>query len=415
MLGGTYTPRMAQAAAWYWRVTASMWADRALVAAVAVVGAVGVLVRESPALGWGVSGRVLAGVGALLLVGILTAGVLWWRRSRPLGVLAAALLGVVVAAWVRPPGLFSAQVVTEVMVACFAIGAWSRRPWASGAVLVLVTALLTAVSRAGATSVWNAFALGLAVVVLPAVAGMASRARRRYLHEVEQRLAEAVRDQDAQARRAVVEEQARIARELHDIVAHHVSLIGVQAGAARTALVVAPQRTATALLAIEASSRDAVTEMRRLLHALRPLDAMAVPDPQPGLHRLPELFASVRAAGFDLCLRTEGVQETVHRGLSLAVYRVVEEALTNVTRHSGARNATVVVRVDPDRIMVDVEDPGPIRPSDRTAGSPTFRGGRGLVGMSERVALYDGTLRCGPTPGGGFRVTAVMPRVGGPG
>ncbi len=401
---------MKDTAALYRRVTSSAWMDRGLVAAVAVVGVVGIVVRE---LGAGSDLPMPAFIGLLLVSGA-TAALLRWRRSHPTAVLLGGMLAVIVAAFIRPPGLAAGQVVIELILVCFAIGSWSRRIWLPGILLVGLMIALTAGSRDTAPSLWNALALALALVALPAVAGLASRARRDYLRQVEQRLVEAERERDERARVALRDERARIARELHDVVAHHVSLIGIQAGAARTALAAAPDHVAAALSAIEATSRDAIVEMRHLLQALRPLDGPEPTDPQPGLHRIGELVQGLRGAGYDLTVRADGVDESLPPGLSLSAYRVVEEALTNVTRHSAARTADVTVVVTVDEVTVTVEDPGPgvrHRPHP-VASSPGAEGGRGLIGMAERVHLYGGTLRSGHTASGGFAVTATLRRDG---
>jgi signal transduction histidine kinase len=199
----------------------------------------------------------------------------------------------------------------------------------------------------------------------------------------------------------VLDERTHIARELHDVVAHHVSLIGVQAGAARTALASSPDATRDALLAIEASSRAAVGEMHALLGALRDGDDGAPLAPQPGLAQLEPLVATFRATGLDVQLDACRAAD-LPPALDLTCFRIVEEALTNVVRHSGARSATVRVQVDADEVRVTITDPGP------AVGGPGR--GRGLVGLAERVALFGGRHRAGPTGSGGFEVAATLPR-----
>jgi signal transduction histidine kinase len=278
----------------------------------------------------------------------------------------------------------------------------------------------------------QATTLALALTGFPLVAGYAARARRQYVEEVEQRLFQAERDRDAQARQAIEEERTRVARELHDVVAHHVSLIGVQAGAARRALAcdlgsgagagTAAGATEAALRAIESSSREAVGEMRQLLDVLRPLrpaggDRRWEP-PQPGLHALPRLVERWRAAGFAVDCDTRGLDADppLPPTLSLSCYRVVEESLTNVARHSTSRSVAVAVVVGVDAVQIAVRDPGPARawvepgvvPWVEPGAAPA--GGRGLVGMAERVALFGGHMTSGTTADGGFAVEAVLPR-----
>jgi signal transduction histidine kinase len=352
---------------------------------------------------------VAAGVSAGL-----AAGAVWWRRQRPLATLAALFVVAVVAAEAVPPGLYSLQTGLELMVICFAIGAWSTRPRTVLAVSVLLLAALVAGALDDGSNLLQATTLALALAGFPLVAGYAARARRQYVEEVERRLVQAERDRDARARRAIEEERTRIARELHDVVAHHVSLIGVQAGAARRALgrdaAAGGDASATeaALLAIESSSREAVGEMRQLLQVLRPADGDAGREaPQPGLHALPTLAERWRAAGVAVDCRTRGLDTAppLPSTLSLSCYRVVEESLTNVARHSAARSARVAVDVGADAVHITVHDPGPAEPA-----APAAAGGRGLVGMAERVALFGGSLTSGTTDDGGFVVEAVVPR-----
>jgi signal transduction histidine kinase len=265
-------------------------------------------------------------------------------------------------------------------------------------VALMALAVVGAVHDGGGVAA--SFAYSFALVALPAVLGYATRTRRQYLAEVEARLAAAERDRDERARVAVVEERQRIARELHDVVAHHVSLIGVQAGAARTALTSSPERAAAALSAIEESSRAAVGEMRQLLDVLAPRDGLA--PPQPDLAAVPVLVDRWRASGVRVDAQLTGDPSTVAPTVSACAYRIVEEALTNVARHSAAMEVTVRVRID-QVVHVEVSDPGPRRsvPSAPSAG-------RGLTGMRERVELCGGTLEAGPVPDGSFRVVATM-------
>lgn len=351
---------------------------------------------------------------ALVACAFGAAAALWWRRRAPMIVFAAVIGWTIVASAIHDPGLFSAQTGAEIIIGCFAVGAWSRRR--RGFALSVVAALfvfLVAASLRKDTSIPASFAFALALVALPTVAGVAARTRRRYLEEVEQRLSEAEQDRDVRARRAVLDERTRIARELHDVVAHHVSLIGVQAGAARIALDRSPDLARVALNAIEESSREAVQEMRHLLDALRPLTGDGSRAPQPGLERLPALVERVRAVGYQVSLEIEGDDRPASllgEAVSLSAYRVVEEALTNVTRHSAASRATVRVHTTADVLTVEVADPGPTRPSETAVRLNELGGGRGLQGMAERVAIFGGTLETGLTCDGGFRVAATFPR-----
>jgi signal transduction histidine kinase len=227
--------------------------------------------------------------------------------------------------------------------------------------------------------------------------------RRAYTAELQARAERAERDREAEARRAVAAERARIARELHDVVAHHVSVTVVQAGAARQVLDSDPDRTRSALAAIEDAGRRALTAMPSLLRALRTDDADEARAPQPTLADLDDLVAGVTTAGLAVTLRIQGTRRPLPPSLDLSAYRIVQEALTNSLKHAGPAHAEVVIGYGPDALELRVVDDGDgaVRPP---AGS-----GHGLVGMRERVALFGGELHTGPRPEGGFRVVARLP------
>jgi signal transduction histidine kinase len=207
--------------------------------------------------------------------------------------------------------------------------------------------------------------------------------------------------------RAVSEEQGRIARELHDVIAHSLSVIVVQAAAADDVFDERPDRARAALRAIEATGRESLGELRRVLAAVRPVGEAAdaaPPPPQPGLDRLGELVGPLRAAGLQVDVRRDDFTGAapVPVGVDLSAYRIVQEALTNTLRHAQASRAQVRVRSDAGFLDLDVLDDG--RGGDRNPGS-----GRGILGMRERAAMLGGTLEAGPLPGGGFRVHARLP------
>jgi signal transduction histidine kinase len=210
------------------------------------------------------------------------------------------------------------------------------------------------------------------------------------------------RRQEALARRAVTEERLRIARELHDVVAHSMSIIAVQSGVGVHVLDSRPEEARKALVAVEATSRQALVEMRRLLGVLRqeaePRGSLA---PAPGLAEVEALAAEVARAGVRVEVRIEGTPTKLPAGLDLSAYRIVQEALTNVVRHAGPATARVAVRYGPGQVAVEVVDDG-------RGGDPGDQG-HGIAGMRERAALYGGTLEAGPLPGGGFRVAASLP------
>nr|SBO98031.1 two-component system sensor kinase [Nonomuraea gerenzanensis] len=278
----------------------------------------------------------------------------------------------------------------------------------AGLVLSLVTYLTGAVSspvRAGSASEYVVTAL---VLVAVWGAGRSLRLRRAYLEELKDRAARLERAHAADTRAARAEERSRIARELHDVVAHHVSVMTVQAAAARRVLASDPELAREALSAIENTGRLAMTEMRNIVGVLRTdtrADARAELGPQPGVRDLPALVEQMREAGLPTRLRLEGEPVALPAGVDLAAYRLVQEGLTNSLRHAGAgAEAVVTVRYEPYELDVRVEDDG--KGPDREQGRPP---GHGLVGIRERVALYGGILNIGPLPGGGFEVRARLP------
>lgn len=373
------------------------WVDAALVIGAVTIGWAGMAAaRTDPDV------HAAALTPATAAVALVAALPMVWRRRWPLGTSVAAIAALVVASAIDDRGLFGGQLVVLAAVLLFAVGAWStRRGWAAAFIAALL-ALVIAGSLHDGNGVAAAAASAFALIGLPVAVGYATRTRRQYVAEVEARLAAAERDRDERARLAVADERQRLARELHDVVAHHVSLIGVQAGAARVALTRSPDAAAAALSAIELSSRAAVGELRQLLDVLAPMEGLA--PPQPDLHALPALVDRWRAAGIAIETHLRGDPAAVSPTVSLCCYRLVEEALTNVARHSSAACASLRVDIGPT-LSIEVLDPGPARPTS-TRGT-----GRGLVGMRERVALCGGVLEIGPVADGSFRVAASMSAV----
>jgi signal transduction histidine kinase len=215
-------------------------------------------------------------------------------------------------------------------------------------------------------------------------------------------LEEAAREREEEARQTVEEERSRIARELHDVVAHSVSVMTVQAGAVRRLLKPEQVREREALTIVEETGRQALTEMRRLLGLMRTEGESAALAPQPGMKSLERLVENVREAGLPVELTVQGEPFELPPGIDLSAYRIVQEALTNALRHAGPARAWVAVRYGVDEVEVDVENDG------RTNGDGD-PAGLGLVGMRERVALCGGELEAGPRHGGGFRISARLP------
>ena len=246
----------------------------------------------------------------------------------------------------------------------------------------------------------------LLVLVPTAAVAVGMRGWRQRAGDSAERLLRVEAEHEAQTRRAVEAERARIAGELHDVVTHNVSVMVVQAGAARSVLDSSPDDAREALLAVEASGRTAMSELRHLLGLLAPAggeEDMLVP--QPGAARVPALVERVRAAGLSVELSVTGARD-LPPGVDLAAYRVVQEALTNVIKHAGTSRAAVVLEYRPEDLLIAVTDDG--RPVTGSGGP----GGRGLIGLRERIGLYGGELDAGPRPGGGWRVRARIPLEG---
>ncbi len=235
------------------------------------------------------------------------------------------------------------------------------------------------------------------------ILGDSMRYRRGYYTALEDRAARLEAERHAEAKVAAAAERARIARELHDVVAHHVSVMVVQADGAGYVLRSDPDRAASALTAVSATGRQALTELRRLLGVLRSTDQHADLAPVPGLGELRELLDQARAAGIEVAYTLTGTPRELPEGAELAAYRVVQESLTNTRKHAGlAASAAVTLSYERDGLIVQVTDDGMATPSGEATG-------HGLTGMRERIEMYGGTMWAGPLPGGGFRVRAWLP------
>ncbi|NUU25421.1 MAG: sensor histidine kinase [Streptomycetaceae bacterium] len=240
--------------------------------------------------------------------------------------------------------------------------------------------------------------------------------RRAYTAELEARADRLIHTREADTRAAIAEERGRIARELHDVVAHHVSVMTVQASAAQRTIARNPDRAREAMAAVEQTGRAALVEMRRLVGILRGNDeadaAVQLSEghnaPQPGLDALESLVQQVREAGIAVELSIEGAPTELPPGIDLAAYRIIQEALTNTLKHAGPAGSRVLLRYRPEEILVRVADDGRGAAANLEARD-TERTGHGLLGMRERVALYGGRLYAGPRAGGGFEVLARIP------
>jgi signal transduction histidine kinase len=278
--------------------------------------------------------------------------------------------------------------------ALYGLTVWTpRNRFVAGAVFVFASNLAAATGPVASFQRSVPFAVITLVVMLLV---------RRVLGDRERQVQLAKRERDVAAREAVVEERARIARELHDAIAHNVSMMVVQAGAERRVLEPSSDSTRDVLETIEKIGRGALTEMRRMVGMLRS-DASDPLTPQPSLDDLTTLVAQVREAGLPVDLRVEGERRSLPVGIELSAYRIVQEALTNALKHAGGAHAIVHVRYGAESLELEIIDDGP------GATAPVSSGGHGLVGMRERVALYGGRLDAGRRPSGGFAVRVLLP------
>jgi signal transduction histidine kinase len=344
--------------------------------------------------------------------GVQTAGALLmtvplgWRRRYPIAVLCCVLAGAAVEwPWMRSEGQLSFEAFISALVAWYSVGAHADPRRGSRAALIAAVPLVAADVAddiAGYHSPFDDIAL---YILLAAAWGLGNAFHRHGTREreLEAHAAALEREREQKALLAAAEERARIARELHDVVAHSVSVMVVQVGAARGILDTEPATARDSLLAAERTGREALAEMRRMLGIVRQRadgDGLA---PQPGLAHIEGLLERARHAGLEVDLCTEGDPHALPPGLDLAAYRIVQESLTNAVKHAGRAHATVLLRYAPDRLEIEVRDDGR-GPSEQSAEP-----GHGLVGMRERVALYGGALDAGAADGGGFAVRARLP------
>jgi signal transduction histidine kinase len=321
------------------------------------------------------------------------------RRRYPIQVLATTL-----AAALAMEVLYNSFQFAGALVAIYTVGAHVARP--TSVYVAAATALFLAASSLGEHHLGRV-ELGLAYAVFAAawLLGDNLRTRRAYLRALEERAAQLEREREENARRAAAEEQARIARELHDIIAHNVSVMTVQAAAAGDVFDTQPGRAREALGSIESTGREALTELRRLLGNVRAREGSSSLAPQPGLARLDALIEQVRSAGVAVEVTVEGESRELPPGLDLSAYRIVQEALTNTLKHAHASRANVLVRYGTEALDVGIVDDG------RGATDDGAERGHGIIGMRERAALFGGHLWVGPAPGGGFAVHAHIPLV----
>jgi signal transduction histidine kinase len=333
-------------------------------------------------------------------LGIAAAAAVAFHRIRPLAVFGFVMAVHLVYHLAGYPG---AGPFPALMVAMFGIGAAGQRRNAIGAaVVVAATSLVVQVVRDGASILSPTIIMPAVLAVAAVLAGEAAHNRRRYLAEVAERLSRAQADREAETQRRLTEERLRIARELHDIMAHTITVITVQAGEALDALDQFPEQAREAVRNIRDASREAMSELRATVGVLRAApEPGAARRPAPGMRDLAELVQTAEGGGLRAGLEVQGEVRPLPAAVELTAYRIVQESLTNVIRHAGASRATVTVRYEPGVVTVQVEDDGRNPP-------PPGANGHGIRGMRERAEAVGGRLETNAGPGG-FRVWAALP------
>jgi len=327
----------------------------------------------------------------------VASGALYWRRYRPL-----VVLGLTLTVLALSTGLGYPYDFFGLPIALYSVGRYvTNDRWSDAGlgVAIAVAAISELVDEGPVEDIGGAFF----VLFLVWFIGRRIRIRGDYLILLQERAAQLEREQESEARRAVAEERTRIARELHDVVAHQVSLMTVQAGAAKTVAADDPAGALRAMDAVEKAGRQALNELRHLMGVLRPETDVDGLGPQPGVADVPRLVEHLAEAGLHVSLKMAGVQTGLPARVDLSTYRIIQEALTNVLKHAGP-SARTEVRLNTDNHGVAIEV------LDNGQGTTILPGsGHGIAGMRERAQLLAGSLDAGPRPGGGFQVIAHLP------
>jgi signal transduction histidine kinase len=333
----------------------------------------------------------------------LAAAALPLRRLYPIGALALVVAGSALAVALQAPP----QAVVLAALGLYSVASSSTRVTSQVALVVVWVATLSAVWAAGGDRLENNVVATALFVLVAWLAGENTRSRRVYATAVAQRAAERELEREERSRRAVAEERIVIARDLHDIVAHAMSVITVRAGVARVVMSTHPEEVPDALGIIETTARRALQEMRLLVGVLRNVEGDdGELGPAPGLASIGDLIDQAGHAGVEVTVEIVGERRVLPGGADLSVYRIIQEALTNVVRHAGPTRAQLRIEYRADDIVIEVTDEGG-RKWDPPQANPAS-GGHGLIGMRERAALYGGALSAGPQ-GRGFQVRACLP------
>jgi signal transduction histidine kinase len=330
-----------------------------------------------------------------------------WRRRAPVAATAVVMAGLIAQIAIEGDSLGLSLLAAVVIVWSTARHFDRRTALASLGIAIGAFWIASAVPpTSGAQYVIGDALWGSSVLGGSWALGRAFRSRRLRAHELEERADHLEREQEAQARAAVADERGRIARELHDIVAHNVSTMVVQAGAGKRVMESDPDGARKAFESIERSGRQALAEMRRLLGILRTDREGLALAPQPGLEHLEALISHVESAGLPVELTVVGEPQPLPSGIDVSAYRIIQEGLTNAIKHAGPAHAEVVVRYGDRELQLEILDDGQGAEESMANGAQQ---GHGLVGMRERVNLYDGTLETGSREGRGYAVRARLP------
>jgi signal transduction histidine kinase len=355
-----------------------------------------------------VGSALLAGASTLGPVGygLLVAGAaaLLVRRKHPVSALAGTLIPAFAYDLLNYPG---GLCTIAVGVALFTVAEAGHSRAGIAAILAVVGGFLAIgviLGRGHVVDLITALWFG-GWLVASLILGESTRSRRAYLEEVEQRALEAERSREEEAHRRAGEERVRIAREIHDVLAHRISMISVQSGVGAHLLDRDPDQARSALIAVNQASKEALQELRATLGLLRQVDGPESRSPAPGLAQLEGVMASTTAAGVDVRLDVSGQPRDMPTGVDLAAYRIIQESLTNVIRHARAATARIAIAYRLADVVIEIEDDG--HGIDQRGLPDT--GGNGLLGMRERAAALGGDLEAGPLATGGFRVRARLP------
>jgi signal transduction histidine kinase len=371
------------------RISSSGWAGHALIAGLAIAGEIELWTSR------------LASKPLLAPVWLAWTLPLLLRRRYPLAI------PLVPTAVLAGASFFIADVlhtmgtpVAIALVSSFALGRWNDRPGALAGLAIAYACLQIEVANFGG----GAADVGVASVtaVAPWLTGQALRSREAQASQLLERAVQLEREREQRARAARAAERLRIARELHDVIAHSIGVMTIQATAAHVLLDSEPSRAAEPLGLVSEIGRQTLGEMRRLLGAIQPESDNAKVAPQPSLASLSSLAEHYRGAGLPVDVDVDGTPRALGVGLELAAYRIVQEALTNSLKYAGPATARVLVRYTPDGVDLEIADDG-------DGSGPGSGSGHGLVGMRERAAIYGGRLEAGPGPDGGFAVHARLP------